>query len=77
MSLPGTEFFLTSSGRNPVMEFIDSLAAADAAALVAAIQAFAFEFPDVVTVSIKPLAGKLWEMKVRRFRILYGSRGRR
>lgn len=36
------------------------------------IEAFAEEFPLVRTVTIKPLVGKLWEMKLGRIRVLYG-----
>ena len=72
MALANTDFFLAASGRNPIMDFIDGLAEPDAAAIFAAIEAFAMEFRHVVAVVTKPLLGKLWEMRVGRFRVLYG-----
>ena len=44
----------------------------DSTDLIGAIRTFAAEFPDVVSVTIKHLDGKLWEMKVGGFRVLYG-----
>ena len=72
MALGSIVFFLTASSRNPVREFFDDLSEADATEVLAAISNFAQEFPTVTTVTIKHLQGKLWEMKIARFRVLYG-----
>lgn len=72
MSLATTVFFQAASGRSPVREFIESLGKDDSIAIASTIATFALEFPTVITVKIKHLQGKLWEMKVGGFRVLYG-----
>ncbi len=68
-------YHCTSSGRSPVEEYIEEQGDKTRAALKGAIRAFREEFPAVETVTIKPLKGKLWEIKVsgegKAHRVLY------
>ena len=65
-------FYETGSGRRPVIEALEELEDGEQARVLEAIEAFTEEFPLVRTVTIRPLVGKLWEMKIGRIRVLYG-----
>ena len=72
MSVDRILFYETAAGRRPVIEALEELEDGEQARVLEAIEAFTEEFPLVRTVTIKPLVGKLWEMKVGRIRVLYG-----
>ncbi len=69
-------FYVSPSNASPVEDYINEQATEASAALYAAIRAFAVQFPKVVTVDIKQLKGKVWEIRVKdaggaQHRILY------
>ncbi len=68
-------YYLTLSGRSPVEEYIEKQGDKAGALIDEAIRTFAEEFPNVEHVSIKPLKGKLWEIRVptkgKAHRVLY------
>lgn len=72
MAIEQMRFFKTASGKDEVLEAIQALPSTERAKVLAAIKHFAEEFPTVRSVVIKPLRGKLWEMKVGAIRVLYG-----
>jgi len=57
--------FEPPAGRRPVMDYIDAQDMQAATLLASSLKAFCDQFPDVQTVSIKPLSGKLWEVRVK------------
>ncbi len=58
-------FYETDSGNCPVERYIRSCDAASRALLLEKLKAFCEEFPEIQTVSIKHMRGKIWEMRVR------------
>jgi phage-related protein len=58
-------FYTTATGNSPVERYIQQQDAPTRARILAALQAFREEFPQVQTVSIKHLRGKLWELRIR------------
>lgn len=69
-------FFRAPSGRSPVEEYIENLDEETQAIIDEALLSFCEEFPDIESVSIKHLQGKLWEIRIRdrrsrQHRILY------
>ena len=69
-------YYQTASGRSPVEEYIDRQDSDAQARILASLMALCEEFPSVVTVSIKHLRDKLWEIRVpdsrrRQHRVLY------
>jgi phage-related protein len=64
-------FFKTSSGRSPVLEFIQGLAKPERARLFEALDEVERHGLDAVRVQFRQIEGKLWEMKVSTHRIFY------
>ena len=58
------QFFRTSSGRQPVREYLDALPAGDrgeATAIIDSIELFGFQTPRV---RFRQIRGKLWEFRI-------------
>lgn len=64
-------FFKTSSGRSPVLEFIQGLAKSERARLFEALDQVERHGLDAIRVLFRHIEGKLWEIKVSAHRILY------
>jgi phage-related protein len=64
-------FFKTSSGRSPVVEFIQGLAKSERARLFEALDQVERHGLDAIRVQFRQIEGKLWEIKVSAHRILY------
>jgi phage-related protein len=64
-------FFKTSSGRSPVLEFIQGLAKPERARLFEALDEVERHGLDAVRVQFRQIEGKLWEIKVSTHRIFY------
>ncbi len=64
-------FFKTSSGRSPVLEFIQGLAKPERARLFEALDQIERHGLDAIRVQFRQIEGKLWEIKVSAHRILY------
>ena len=64
-------FFKTSSGRSPVLEFIQGLAKPERARLFEALDQVERHGLDAIRVQFRQIEGKLWEIKVSAHRILY------
>src|SRR5450756_306934 len=60
----GLVVYETEAGRSPVQEYLEQQTATDRAVLLAKIKAFSEEFPRILTVNVKPLRGKIWEIRV-------------
>jgi phage-related protein len=60
----GLVFYQTAAGRSPVQDYLEGQTDVDRALILAKVQAFCEEFPSLVTVSAKPLRGKIWEIRV-------------
>jgi len=60
----GLVFYQTAAGRCPVQDYLEGQTDVDRALILANVQAFREEFPSLVTVSVKPLRGKIWEVRV-------------
>jgi hypothetical protein len=56
-------FYETATGRRPVFEALEELEDDEQARVLESVEAFTEEFPRVQTVTIRPLVGKLWEMR--------------
>jgi phage-related protein len=77
----GLVLYQTAAGASPVARYMEEQDASTRAVLLEKMQAFCEEFPDVRTVSIKRLRGKVWEMRVRdprgrQHRLLYAVVGK-
>lgn len=64
-------FFKTSSGRSPVLEFIQGLAKPERARLFESLDQVERYGLDAIRVQFRQIEGKLWEIKVSAHRILY------
>ena len=69
-------YYRTASGRSPVEDHLDSFDLETQAYIDEALDTFCDEFPEVESVSVRPLRGKLWEIRVkdhrgRNHRLLY------
>ena len=69
-------YYRTPAGRSPVEDYIEIQDDDGRAKIKAALFAFCEEFPQVETVSIKPLKDKLWEIRIpdkrrKQHRLLY------
>jgi phage-related protein len=73
------KFYQTESGRAPVEEFILKQPGDTMVLLLNDLRALCSEYPNVKTVDIKHLRGKLWEIKERiekkNYRIIYAVVG--
>src|ERR1051326_137604 len=58
------EFYRSPAGNSPVEAYIRAQNPVAQAALWEAIRSFMIEFPSLVTVSVKHLRGKVWEIRV-------------
>lgn len=63
--------FRQPSGREPVRDYIASLSKRDAAQVLAALDDIAEKGLDGTIIVLKPIEGKLWEIKLSAHRILY------
>ncbi|MGH9367533.1 MAG: type II toxin-antitoxin system RelE/ParE family toxin [Thermoanaerobaculia bacterium] len=75
----GLVFYETAGGNSPAERYLRGQSDADRALLLAKIKAFCEEFPILLTVDIKRLRGKVWEIRVsgsRQHRLLYSVVGR-
>src|SRR5262245_58139988 len=72
MPIEETVFYEGASGESPVMEFIEELPDADQARLLAAVEAFVGGVPKRADRLHQASSRELWEMRVGRFRLLYG-----
>ncbi len=59
----GVVFYETATGRSPVRDYLEAQTDRDRALLLAKVKAFCEEFPNVLTVRVKPLRGKIWEIR--------------
>jgi phage-related protein len=64
-------FFKTSSGRSPVLEFVQGLAKPERARLFEALDQVERHGLDAIRVQFRQIEGKLWEIKVSAHRIFY------
>lgn len=64
-------FFITAAGATPVLDYIDSLDARDAAPVLAAVRDLEVNGLAGVGVVMRQLDGKLWELKVSQQRVRY------
>ena len=76
----GLVVFEAARGTSPVTDYIEAQDAPTRARLIEAVQSFCEEFPWVVSVDVKQIRGKLWEMRVRdgsgrQHRLLYAVAG--
>lgn len=77
----GLVFYETGGGRSPVQNYLERQTETDRALLLAKMKAFCEEFPTLLTVNVKPLRGKVWEIRVTgahgaQHRLLYFIAGR-
>jgi phage-related protein len=77
----GLVFYQTTKGSSPVERYLRDQGEADRALLLEKLKAFCEEFPTLLTVSVKPLRGKIWEIRAagtagRQHRLLYAVVGR-
>ena len=72
------EWYSVAAGRSPAWDFVDDLPAADAAAIVADINAVGL-YDTKAPVSMKPIKGHrpMWEIRTRGFRTFYIFTGKR
>ena len=61
-------YYQTARGRSPVEGHLESFDLVTQAYIDEALDTFCDEFPKVESVSIRPLRGKLWEIRVRDYR---------
>jgi phage-related protein len=59
------EYFLTPKGNSPIEEYMAAQDDEALAAIRVAIRAFLLEFPQLLHVAVRPVRGKIWEIKVR------------
>ena len=64
-------FFKTSSGRSPVLEYIQGLAKPESARLFEALDQIERYGLEAVRVQFRQIEGKLWEVKIGAHRVLY------
>jgi phage-related protein len=64
-------YFCQASGKQPVKQYIDALPTADAAAVLASLESLKRSGLKNTLVSLKPIAGKLWELKISAHRVFY------
>jgi phage-related protein len=64
-------FYQTSGGTSPVGQYLESLEEAEAAPLYAALADIQRHGIKGALVESRPLRGKLWELKIGRYRLFY------
>lgn len=77
----GLIFYETTRGTSPVERYLRDQIDSDRALLLEKLKSFCEEFPTLVTVNVKPLRGKVWEIRIsgtrgRQHRLLYSVVGR-
>lgn len=74
------EFYLTSSGRSPVTDFIEDFPLIDQKILLAVLSGIKDNGLEAKGCNFKQLEGKIWEVKIKSYsggyRILYTMRSR-
>jgi phage-related protein len=58
-------YFQNPGGKAPAESYIKRQMAEDKAAMLSAIEAFCEEFPEPVTVNVKALRDKIWEIRIK------------
>src|SRR5712692_4128872 len=74
-------FYETTGGNSPVEQYLRDQIEPDRAVLLEKLKAFCEEFPRILTIDVKHLRGKIWEIRIagasgRYHRLLYVVVGR-